>query len=116
MKNFYVIQLLEDVNDSTNKRTLHKGERLIAWEDDSLGVFWVANELNTMPIKYAQKILKVNFEEIEESNKFVNKVKKMFEKADKQVAISACGFDEGFYTGKSEAFEEVLELLKTQTL
>lgn len=69
MENFYLIELLEDVNSVSNNKFFRKGERLIAWEDDNLGVFWVANDgTNTAPIKYAKKIFKIKFEEINNCN------------------------------------------------
>lgn len=65
MENFYLIELLEEVNDVSNNKILRKGQRLIAWEDTNLGVFWVANDgTNTAPIKYAKKLYKIKFEEI----------------------------------------------------
>ena len=65
MANFYLIELLEEVNDVSNNKILKKGQRLIAWEDTNLGVFWVANDgTNTAPIKCAKKLYKIKFEEI----------------------------------------------------
>ena len=69
MENFYLIELLEEVNSISNNKILKKGERFIAWEDNDLGVFWLANDgTNTAPIKYAKKLFKIKFEEIDNCN------------------------------------------------
>lgn len=46
-------------------------------------------------------------------DKLINKIEEMLEKANKQADYcKGVPYDEGFYVGKGEAFEEVLKLLE----
>lgn len=44
--------------------------------------------------------------------KAINEIKKLLEEANKNADNSACGYDNGWYNGESNAYEVVLEILK----
>lgn len=44
--------------------------------------------------------------------KAINEIKKLLEEANKNADNSACGYDEGWYSGEGNAYEVVLEILE----
>jgi hypothetical protein len=50
--------------------------------------------------------------EVESLRESTNEIKKILEEVNKQADTSAPGYDEGFYVGKGEGLEEVLNLLE----
>lgn len=44
--------------------------------------------------------------------KAINEIEKLLEEANKNADNSACGYDNGWYNGESNAYEIVLEILK----
>ena len=68
--------------------------------------------INEVPVLRHYK--EVNNGELKKMNikKAINEIEKLLEEANKNADNSACGYDEGWYNGESNAYEIVLEILK----
>lgn len=53
---YYVVELIEDVNNSWNSRVYNKGVRVMVRQDNNINCYWTVNTSDTFKINCAKKL------------------------------------------------------------
>ncbi|HCL4447178.1 TPA: hypothetical protein N2D16_002783 [Clostridium botulinum] len=53
---YYVVELIENVNNTWNSRVYNKGVRVAVWQDNNTNCYWTVNTGDNFKINCAKKL------------------------------------------------------------